>query len=488
MHQETRFTDMKQRVAVCLAMYRRGAKANAGCPDPQTGESHDDYMTRCSADHPSADCERAWSMAQGDQQSGDGHMMPHQQHLLSVFNVAQSIPIRREKLNGVEHVVLPLVALVEGTWQCANCSGPNFYPSSEFGKNVQAWNGRPVTYGHPMRGDNYVSAGSPDVWQTERIGTTFNARLEDGKLHMEAWLDPSAVERAGAGELLATAEAGGQVEVSTAAWIDEVPRVGSHNGKSYSVAQANFQPDHLALLKLGDRGACSWEDGCGVRVASAEVSRGTCCDACAKGEPCEGLTNDEAAVVDEIAAAIATLSRHGLDVQFEEDGEMADDPKMGAAAPEATPSKDEPKQLEMPVAEAKPQLPKTERQLAELQAEVEHLKAQLQSKPKANTLDEYLEAAPAEIRDELFRLHKAAAKRKLELVDQIKQAPGCMWAEEELKSKDESELLKLVSLVARTDYSVQPPERRSQLSYAASDDDYAPIAPAPWDKPKTAAS
>lgn len=264
-------------------------------PAPRKGEKKDAFISRCHSalvdefddqTQRHAVCESAWRKKHG----GKKPKASRADHFLSVFNVAQELEVRREKLDGVEHLVLPLVALVEGVYQCANCDAPNYYPAAEFAKNVGAWNGRPVTIGHPIRNGNFVSAGSPDVWQTERLGTTFNARLDGRRLCVEAWVDKAAVERAGADAqaVMAAIEDGDQVEVSTAAWIDEAPRVASYGGKKYEAVQINFQPDHIALLKLGERGACNWADGCGVRVAAAALDdEQHCCDACAKGEPCE---------------------------------------------------------------------------------------------------------------------------------------------------------------------------------------------------------
>ena len=168
-----------------------------------------------------------------------------------------------------------------------------------------------------MRDGNFVSAGSPDVWQTERIGTVFNARRDGDSLRCEAWIDPDLVERAGkeAAAILKAAEDGDQVEVSTAAWVDEVPTLGVHAGRQYDQIQTNFQPDHIALL--GDvKGACSWEDGCGVRVASAANEIDACCDDCASGKPCSCEDTRSRATSSSCSRTLRTTS--------EEDGEVTD--------------------------------------------------------------------------------------------------------------------------------------------------------------------
>ena len=56
---------------------------------------------------------------------------------------------RRETFNGVEHLVVPLVALVEGVLQSSNAETPELALASEFGKHFKGWNGRPVVVNHP---------------------------------------------------------------------------------------------------------------------------------------------------------------------------------------------------------------------------------------------------------------------------------------------------------------------------------------------------
>jgi hypothetical protein len=48
-------------------------------------------------------------------------------------------------------------------------------------------------------------------------------------------------------------------------FTDEERTQGEWNGETYEAVASNYVPDHLALLP-GERGACSWEDGCGVRT------------------------------------------------------------------------------------------------------------------------------------------------------------------------------------------------------------------------------
>lgn len=490
-------------------------------PKPKKDESQGDYVGRCHT---------ALADEYTDQKKRHAICMQtwrdrNKKNLLSVFTVAQDVELRRETLDGKEHIVLPLTALVQGTFQCANCNGPNFYPAAEFGKNPGAWNGRPVTIGHPQRNGNYVSAGDPDIWGTERIGTTFHARMEGEKLRVEAWIDPEAVERAGeaAGEVLAAAEGGDQVEVSTAAWIDEVPKVGSYAGRKYDAIQTAFQPDHIALLHLGDKGACSWEDGCGVRVASMADQTEPCCESCAAGDPCEELAAHQTARSREMAIEVALEGAYGFAylvdhddewVYFaadgrkglrrrrytedddgnvmlaedddervrprtefvavnQEDGDMADDKQTKDRAASAPPPEKDSEHAK---------LDDRDKKIAEQQAEIEHLKDQI-SKPAAATLDEYLEQAPVELRDGLMTLHKAETRRRLELIDAVMKAEKGLYEEDELKAMKVADLERLAKLATRRsgmDYSIIPAEH-SQIA-ALEDVDFAPTPV--WDPSK----
>ena len=178
---------------------------------------------------------------------------------------------RREKFNDIEHLVIPVVALVEGVLHSANSEQPELALASEFGKAPAGWNGRPVTINHPeIRGEK-VSANSPEVLETEQIGQLFNTKLSDKKLRTEAWIN---VERANAfgGEIEATVGrllAGEVVEVSTGLFSDIEAEEGTHEGEQFFGVWRNVIPDHLAVLTEGNIGACSVADGCGANRANS---------------------------------------------------------------------------------------------------------------------------------------------------------------------------------------------------------------------------
>jgi hypothetical protein len=180
------------------------------------------------------------------------------------FNVNFTLPIRHETFNGRDHIVAPVIALVEGVH--IGSGGALFYPASEMEKYVEAWNGRPLPVMHPQDGSNYVSANTPRRIEEQSVGQLFNMRYEDEhkRLVGEIWID---VEKAKSISpvVLETIQAGRKLEISTALYSDGDGKAGEWNGEKFDQTVYNYRPDHLALLP-GGTGACSWEDGCGIRA------------------------------------------------------------------------------------------------------------------------------------------------------------------------------------------------------------------------------
>ena len=85
--------------------------------------------------------------------------------------------IRREEYDGVEHVVVSAVAVVEGLMWAQNAPEPEYVPAVAFSKHTDAWNGRPVVLNHPQVDGQLVSANSPAVLEGEMFGILFNTCL-----------------------------------------------------------------------------------------------------------------------------------------------------------------------------------------------------------------------------------------------------------------------------------------------------------------------
>lgn len=167
--------------------------------------------------------------------------------------------LREERKDGKNYIVVPVVMMREGVH--IGSHGAIYHTAEELGKDIEKWNGIPITIDHPKEGDTYISANSPGV---QAVGRVYNVRMVEDKLMGDAWLteqkmlaaSPLALEHIRA--LL-------PLDVSVGIYSEELAISGEWNGEHYNAQAANYRPDHLALLPGGE-GACSWADGCGIRA------------------------------------------------------------------------------------------------------------------------------------------------------------------------------------------------------------------------------
>ncbi len=168
---------------------------------------------------------------------------------------------RTEELNGESYTVYPVIMLTVGVH--SGSGGPTLYTEEELQNFSQTWNGVPVTLQHPESNGNPVSANSPEIYESQVLGTVFNVQYSDGKLKAEIWLNNNDLETLDP-DLKGRLLSGEKLEVSTGLYSEEDTTAGTFNNEEYTSIARNIRPDHLALLP-GEIGACSWEDGCGVR-------------------------------------------------------------------------------------------------------------------------------------------------------------------------------------------------------------------------------
>jgi len=195
-----------------------------------------------------------------------------------IILAAKAEKARKEVFNGVDHVVIPVIALVEGVLQSSNSEQPELALASEFGKAPAGWNGRPVTINHPEVRGQKVSANSPEILETEQVGQLFNTVLDGKKLKTEAWINISRANELG-GEIKENVDrllAGDIVEVSTGLFSDVERGSGVHDGEKFNGIWRNVVPDHLAILETGLVGSCSVADGCGANRLNSAGERVPC--------------------------------------------------------------------------------------------------------------------------------------------------------------------------------------------------------------------
>ncbi len=168
-----------------------------------------------------------------------------------------------------EFINFPVKALREQILECMNClPGGEFVPGSEIRKALKQWNGKPITIDHPTNEQGQLEFANRDekFLESVKVGFIDNARWEGGFLWVDAHLDRlmAAESVEGRGVLGALLSGAVDLEVSTGYGMDLEFREGKFEGQRYHFAQSEIEPDHLALLPIGDTGACSVEDGCGA--------------------------------------------------------------------------------------------------------------------------------------------------------------------------------------------------------------------------------
>ena len=178
---------------------------------------------------------------------------------LACTSCANAGTIRTVSLSGGEYVVFPVVPIREGVLN------GHFVSSREIERSTPGWNGRPLTLGHPKDQDSgdYVTANSPGAWEQYGIGWVFSAGFVDGRMVAEGWIDKARIAALGRDDLIDGLLTGVHMDVSTGYFCDVVQKDGVFKGDKFNGVQSGIVPDHLALLP-NERGACSWDDGCGI--------------------------------------------------------------------------------------------------------------------------------------------------------------------------------------------------------------------------------
>jgi hypothetical protein len=185
--------------------------------------------------------------------------------LITILASASGYTVREELFEGRKHLVVPLVMMVEGVH--SGSGGAFYYSAEELATFAVAWNGEPVTVPHPSDADgNPISANDPQVLEKYCIGRLFNAYFDDdgAKLKAEAWIDVDKAREISP-VVLATISSTLPMEVSLGLFFESDGTPGEWKGEQYQGAAYHFRPDHVALLP-DQIGACSIQDGCGVRV------------------------------------------------------------------------------------------------------------------------------------------------------------------------------------------------------------------------------
>lgn len=178
------------------------------------------------------------------------------------LNSTAAYTIKVKTFRNRKYMVVPVVMMREGVH--SGSQGPLLHTAEELGKYPASWNGIPIVVNHPEKDGSSVSANDPEVLTSYQIGMVFNAHMDDDKLKADAWIDEE-IAKTSFPTVLSYIKNKKPLDVSVGVFSDEVEESGEWNGEQYIGLATNLRPDHLALLP-GERGACSWADGCGIRT------------------------------------------------------------------------------------------------------------------------------------------------------------------------------------------------------------------------------
>lgn len=177
--------------------------------------------------------------------------------LLLLSNISLNATSRREMLDGVEHLVVPAIAIREGVLNNI------LYPADQLSQFVESWNGVPVPVRHPTKDGEAVTANAVEWENSVNIGRFYNVSYSDGAIRGEIWINIGKAQRLGFSDIVESLESGEVMEISTGLHALTKEGTGTFNNVSYTSVIDTIRPDHLALLP-DEEGACSVKDGCGA--------------------------------------------------------------------------------------------------------------------------------------------------------------------------------------------------------------------------------
>jgi hypothetical protein len=177
-------------------------------------------------------------------------------------NINTDYEIRKATYHNESYLVVPVVMMVEGVHH--GSQGPLLHKISDLGMFPASWNGIPIVIDHPEVDGFSVSANSPEILDDVMVGRVFNTHVDGTKLMAEAWLRETKLVQ-DYSKILSELNDKKPIEVSVGVFTENEDTEGDYKGEHYEAIARNHRPDHLALLP-GGTGACSVEDGCGIRT------------------------------------------------------------------------------------------------------------------------------------------------------------------------------------------------------------------------------
>ena len=180
-----------------------------------------------------------------------------------IFNLTRPAgsPVRREMLEGRQHLVVPMAVMAEGVHE--GSGGPCLYTNEELERATPTLDHKPIVVYHPKMNGQFVSACQPEVLNTQKVGICLNTE-HNGKTRAEAWIDEERCRTVDE-RILNNIEKGIITEVSTGVISDPVKGnvSGQWNGIQFNHKATDIRYDHLAILP-DQIGAYSVAKGAGL--------------------------------------------------------------------------------------------------------------------------------------------------------------------------------------------------------------------------------
>lgn len=402
------------------------------------------------------------------------------------FNVTAPAT-RHEIMSGKNYIAVPMVMLTEGVH--AGSNGPLYYPANELSKTPAVWNHKPVVVYHPTMNGQAISACEPAVISRRCVGLIMNTKYEvgrngqPGKLKAEAWLETNRLKEVDP-RVVDALQSKSMMEVSTGLFTDNEQVNGQWKRKPYEAIARNYRPDHLAILP-DEKGACSIADGAGL-LRNSESSMFFLYSAgettykqpftVEDGQPIlngvpeevdNGATMTKKQIVNDLIAngewaeddrewlmnatpdqlSLITNKNPGQSVDSGSDDNDQLDEGKGAVAPKKMGSKSGATKNKGGDQDADKRLPKQTDEEAE--DDEDDAKPGKPTRNSRVTVDEYINNAPAGIRDVLASSVKAHEAQKRRLIGQIVANKANPFTKEFLAQKPLEELQGLAALAAR---------------------------------------
>lgn len=173
--------------------------------------------------------------------------------------------IKHETIDGEDHIRIPSATLPAGI-----VMNGLLYPGDEIEAGYKALEGAPAPLGHPMQGNEFVSAKLPRSMNKYGVGAwNENVRLENGRVLLDKVINVRVANQTEGGrQLLKAIEQQAPISTSTGLHIDIQTANGESRGKPYTGVARNMRFDHDAIL-LNETPAANTSEGVGIFVNSA---------------------------------------------------------------------------------------------------------------------------------------------------------------------------------------------------------------------------